>query len=148
MQFHFNFHNVPDLPEALVQGNEAAYLEHFFNKLCLNPAGLTDKDREHYVKEYSMPGAMRNGMSVYRAFEADKEENIEWMKKEGKCKVPCLVLSGEGGPFVEEAEGMASEMYDGPLEVAKVAGAGHWVAEENPEGFVEAVLKFVDKYEK
>jgi len=37
----FFFHQVPDLPEALVNGKEATYLSWFYNNLAYNPAAIT-----------------------------------------------------------------------------------------------------------
>jgi pimeloyl-ACP methyl ester carboxylesterase len=41
---------------------------------------------------------------------------------------------------------MMQEMHDG-AEIAFVENSGHYIAEENPEGFVETVLGFVRKHE-
>ena len=142
--FHFVFHQILDLPETLVQGKEREYLKHFFDKLCYNAAAFRTEDVDVYADAYTRPGAMRCGFGVYRAFEQDGKENREWREKEGKCKVRCLLLSGEMGPFVAEAKQMGSEFYE-EYEVRSVEGSGHWIAEENPEGFVEQVLRFVQK---
>jgi pimeloyl-ACP methyl ester carboxylesterase len=41
---------------------------------------------------------------------------------------------------------MANEVFEeGVVEVATVEDAGHYVAEENPEGFVRVVLDFLRK---
>lgn len=144
-QFHFIFHCVPDLPEALVAGREGIYLKHFFDKLLYNSAAITDADFRHYVLAYSQPGAMRAAFQVYSAFEKDAEENGEWVKREGKCKVPCMVFSGDMSRHKEAAESMASEVYEN-IEVAVVEASGHYLAEENPDGFVKQVLDFVGKH--
>ncbi|KAJ9648304.1 hypothetical protein H2199_001157 [Coniosporium tulheliwenetii] len=144
-QFHFIFHSVPDLPEALVAGREGVYLKHFFDKLVYNSAAITDADFGHYVLAYSQPGAMRAAFQVYSAFEKDAEENKEWVKREGKCKVPCMVFSGEMSRHKEEAENMAREVYE-DVEAAVVEASGHYLAEENPEGFVKQVLEFIGKH--
>lgn len=44
----------------------------------------------------------------------------------------------------EEAMEMCREFY-GDGEFAAVAGAGHWIAEEQPGKFVEAVLGWVGR---
>lgn len=68
-QFHFIFHSVPDLPEALIKGNERLYITHFFNKITYNLDAFTEADIDYYEAAYSQPGAMRCGLGVYRAFE-------------------------------------------------------------------------------
>jgi pimeloyl-ACP methyl ester carboxylesterase len=88
---------------------------------------------------------MRCGFGVYRAFEKDARENREWVEANGKCKVPSMVLSGEKSRHREEALGMVLEVTEGEVvRQGVVEGAAHYLAEENPEGFVEAVLPFLD----
>jgi len=144
-QFHFVFHSVPDLPEALVTGRERLYLKHFFDKQALNTGAITSADLDHYTLMYSQPGALRCAFAVYEAFEVDAEENRAWLQDKGKCKVPALVLSGDSSRHADEAEFMGIEMYEN-LEVDVVEESGHYIAEENPVAFVRKVLAFVEKH--
>jgi pimeloyl-ACP methyl ester carboxylesterase len=143
--FHFVFHQVPDLPECLISGKEREYLKHFFDKLLHNNAAITPADFDNYVLAYSQPGAVRAGLEVYRAFEQDAQENRKWLEENGKVKVPSLVLMGSECMLVEGAEEMASEYHEG-AEVVTVEDAAHYIAEENPEGFVYGVLGFVKRF--
>lgn len=146
-QFHFVFHCVRDLPEALVSGREEIYITHFFNKVAFDTAALGPADVEHYVRAYSQPGAMRCAFEVYRAFFEDVEENLEWVRTRGKCRVPAICLSGEHSAHCAQAGPMFAEVHeDGTYEVATVPGAGHYLAEENPHGFVEKTLAFIEKH--
>ncbi|KAK3114800.1 hypothetical protein LTR53_006496 [Teratosphaeriaceae sp. CCFEE 6253] len=145
--FHFIFHSIPDLPEALIQGKERAYLTHFYDKISYNMDAFTDADIDHYTAAYSQPGAMRCGLGVYRAFEQDAENNRAVIERDGKVRVPTMILSGEHSRHGQEAEEMGLEVTEqGSLELGVVGGAGHYLAEENPEGFVETLLCFVEKY--
>lgn len=145
-QFHFIFHSVPDLPEALVTGREKAYVSHFLNKITYNVSAFNKADVDYYASEYAKPGALRCAFGVYRAFETDTKENREWVQREGKCKVPSLVLSGEFSRHREEAKGMLLEVTEeANVEVGTVKDAAHYLAEENPEGFAQAVLAFVER---
>lgn len=145
--FHFIFHSVPDLPEALVAGKERAYVSHFLNKITYNLGAFEEEDVDFYGEVYAQPGAMRCAFGVYRAFERDAEENREWVEREGECKVASLVLSGEKSRHREEARGMALEVTEPEmLEEGVVKGAAHYLAEESPGGFVKAVLPFLDAH--
>lgn len=148
-QFHFIFHSVRDLPEALVAGREAVYLGHFFDKLAANAGAIGPADREHYASAYSQPGAMRCAFEVYRAFLEDAEENRAWVARHGRCaEVPAVCLSGGESAHCGQAEGMFAEVHEqGTYQVETVPGAGHFLAEENPEGFVEKTLAFVRKHD-
>jgi len=143
--FHFVFHQVPDLPELLISGHEREYIKHYFDKQSYNSAAITLQDLEHYTVLYSQPGAMRAGLEVYRAFEKDAEETREWLKANGKVKVPSLVMMGGEFILADYADVMKDEVHDGG-EVLVVEESGHYIAEENPEGFVKGVLGFVGKH--
>ena len=146
-QFHFIFHSVPDLPEALVAGRERVYVSHFLNKITHNLAAFSEADIDAYAAAYAEPGAMRCAFGIYRAFEKDAEENREWIDTRGKCEVPSMILSGEFSRHLEEARDMALEVTQKEaLEQGVVKGAAHYLAEESPGGFVEAVLPFLLKH--
>lgn len=142
--FHFVFHRVPDLPEFLIAGKEREYLKHFFDKLTHNSAAITPADLENYVLAYSQPGAIRAGLEVYRAFEEDAEENRKWLAEHGKVKLPSLLLIGKECMLTQGAEMMASEYHE-DAQAVTVEAAAHYIAEENPEGFVNRVLGFLNK---
>ncbi|KAL9120308.1 MAG: hypothetical protein Q9187_003137 [Circinaria calcarea] len=143
--WHFTFHAQTDLPEALVAGRERIYLQHFFTCEAVNPTAISTEDLEHYTVQFAQAGAMRAGFDLYRAFPTDAEENRKWVEEKGKCKVPCLALSGAESPLKEIAGDMAAEMYE-DFQVAEAAGSGHYVAEEAPEEFVRLVVEFVEKH--
>lgn len=146
-QFHFIFQSVLDLPEALVAGRERLYLSHFFSKPAYNTAAISTMDLDYYVEMYSQPGAMRCAFDLYRAFEADAQENLQRLDYREKCKVPAMALSGEMSTHKDEAMDMFNEVHkQGTFEVAVVEDAGHYIAEENPEEFVREVLRFVSKH--
>jgi pimeloyl-ACP methyl ester carboxylesterase len=143
--FHFVFHQIRDLPETLIEGKERVYLTHFYNKQAYNSAGITKEDVDIYTLAFSQPGAIRCGLEVYRSFEKDAEENRKWLQENGKVKVPSLLMMGAESGLGELAEAMAEETHEG-AEVLQVEESGHWIAEENPDGFVKGVLDFVKKH--
>ena len=92
--FHFVFHCILDLPEALIAGRESIYLKHFFDKQSYNGAAITQSDLEIYTNAYSQPGAIRAGLNLYRAFERDAIENRKMLEQHGKIKVTFFCLAG------------------------------------------------------
>ncbi|KAJ3542287.1 hypothetical protein NM208_g4178 [Fusarium decemcellulare] len=133
----------PDLSEALVVGREEVYLGHFLDK-TYNASAISQKDLDYYTESYARPEAMRCSFDVYRAFPTDATENAEWIAKHGKCKVRALGLNGEksrrGAQVIRTMEQAHQE---GTFQVAEVSESGHYLAEENPEGFAAAVLDFI-----
>lgn len=142
--WHFVFHWQTDLPEALTNGRERIYIKSFYDRLAINSRAITPADVDHYAMMFSQPGAMRSGFDVYRAFHQDATDNLEWVKKNGKCKVPSLSLMGEKSFLATIAEEQNQQMYESTAK-ATVAGSGHWCAEENPADFVKQVLMWVEK---
>lgn len=124
------------------------YIKHFYDRLAHNPTAISEADIDHYATQFAQPGAMRSGFDTYRAFHADAADNSEWVKEHGKCIVPVCSLSGKESFWAVIAKKQTEEMYQGTCVVRTVEGAGHWISEENPEGFVEAVLEFVEKIDE
>jgi pimeloyl-ACP methyl ester carboxylesterase len=139
--WHFAFHGARDVPEMLVAGRERQYLQAFFNARCFDPSAIGDEDLDVYTSAYSAAGAMRAGFEVYRAFDQDAEDNRAALASGGRLTVPVLAMGGEistSGPVVEEMMREVAEDVAG----VRVPRTAHWVAEENPEAFVRAVLEF------
>ncbi|KAF6824210.1 alpha beta hydrolase fold protein [Colletotrichum plurivorum] len=145
-QFHVVFHCVPDLPEALVSGREEAYLNHFFDGLSYCRDAISREDVAWYVDMYRRPGALRCAFVVYAAFTKDAEENEAWVREKGKCAVRTLGVSGGESRHRLDAAEMFGEVHrEGTFRVVEVPDSGHYVAVENPEGFVKVVLEFIEE---
>ncbi|EXJ88707.1 hypothetical protein A1O1_05639 [Capronia coronata CBS 617.96] len=142
--WHFDFQSHhPDLAVALVQGKERIYLKHFYDRLTQNQSAFTLDVVDFYVLQYSAPDALRCAFLTYRAFETDAEHNRKWREESGKVKVRCMTLSGGSSLFVDKAEDMAKEFYEN-VTAGVVQDAGHYLAEENPGGFVSETLRFIE----
>ena len=145
MMWHFTFHCVPDLAEALVAGKERIYLKHFYDRLAQNPSAISTHDLDVYTTAFAQPGAMKAGMNIYRAFEADAVMNEKWAVEKGKVAVRCLSLWGGKSFANEEQASSMCEGYYSDYSFDTVEGAGHYIAEERPHHFVEKVAKWVVK---
>jgi pimeloyl-ACP methyl ester carboxylesterase len=136
--FHFLFHKALDLPEALTQGRERWYLQHFYDKLGFKPTAV---DTDHFAQAYAEPGAMRAGFDLYRAFDKDAEDLQAALDKDGKLQMPVLGLYGEMSLFEEVTEKMGLEFAE-DVTTHAIPESGHWMAEENPDALVDTVLEF------
>ena len=143
--WHFTFQQQLDLPELLTQGREKIYIKHFYDRLCFNPVGITPRDVDHYATSFAQPGGMRAGFELYRAFPQDAKDNRAMLDQGGQLKMPAAALCGEMSLLLEVAEEQTREFYKA-VEVVTVDKSGHWTAEENPQDFVEKVLRFVEKH--
>src|SRR5216117_4054225 len=62
--WHFRF-NGPT-PEALVQGRERTYFEHFWNNFAADKThSIPEADRQAYAADYARPGRMRAGWAYF-----------------------------------------------------------------------------------
>jgi pimeloyl-ACP methyl ester carboxylesterase len=140
--WHFAFHGARDIAEMLVSGRERQYLQAFFNARCFDPSAIDETALDTYASAYAAPGAMRAGFELYRAFDRDAEDNRGALERSGKLTMPVLAVGGTtstSGPLVEEM--MREVAYD--VTGVRVPRTAHWIPEENPSDFAEALLEFL-----
>jgi len=140
MLWHVRFHQVRDLPERLVSGNEETYLKWFYREGAYDPSAIDREALAEYVRSYSAPGGLRGGFEYYRAYEEDAEHNKEHTQQD--LEMPVLALGGEasfGSMPVQDMEAVATDV-DGEV----VERAGHWIPEERPDYLVERLRGFLE----
>jgi pimeloyl-ACP methyl ester carboxylesterase len=140
--WHFAFHTVRDVPEALISGRERQYLQTFFNHRIFNTAAITPEDMEVFIAAYSAPGAIRAGMEVYRAFDQDILDNRKSLEQNGRLTIPVLAVGGEISTSGALMGDMMKEVAENVTAV-RIAGTAHWVVEENPEDLLAAFFSFM-----
>jgi pimeloyl-ACP methyl ester carboxylesterase len=146
--WHIFFHQAPDVPEALIQGQEREYLTWFYRNEAYNPDAITEADIDEYVSHYSAPGAMRAGFEYYRAVPEDTMQNLNYSKT--KLTIPVLAMGAGYSPILGGNVSMSAIIY-GMQQVAenvtavKVPNSGHWIPEEQPKFLVEQLTKFFNQ---
>ena len=139
-QWHFHFFG--KTPQALVQGRERIYLEHFWNDFAADPAkSIPEADRKIYAAEFARPNHVRAGMEYFRTLDEDGKEFHEYAAK--PLTMPMLVMTGEKGSgdfLVKQAELIATDVQS-----AVVPGAGHWLMEEAPGFVIPKLVEFLDR---
>jgi len=139
--WHWLFHQVPDLPEALTAGREDVYLRHFYRALAYNPAAIEEEAIQEYVRCFRQPGAMRAAFEDYRAGgSVDLEHDAG--DRQRKVAAPMLVLWGQSR--TSQAADMLG-VWQGRCERVEgfpVPDCGHFIPEEQPSVVVRAVLRF------
>ena len=82
----FAFHQVPNLPEFLVEGKEREYISWFFKGLAYNPSAITERRYRCICKScFSTPGGMRAAFEHFRAFPIDAEQNEESLRQDNNA---------------------------------------------------------------
>ena len=74
-RWHHAFHMTPELPEALVQGRERAYLTWFYESFSWQRGAFDAADIDEYLRTYAQPDALRAGFAFYRNIPNDIADN-------------------------------------------------------------------------
>ncbi len=137
-EWHFRFHQAPDVPEALVSGRERTYPAWFYQTFAYDKGAIGEEEIAEYLRCYSAPGGLRAGFAHYRAFPEDGRQVAGWAKI--KLKMPVLALGGEWslGEIARNLDGAVAEDVRGGV----IPQCGHWVAEERPDYLVDQLLAF------
>lgn len=140
----FLFHQVADLPEALITGREEIWLRHFFTDWCHDPKSITEDAIAAYVKAFAAEGGVRGALSDYRAGADDIAQDLA----DADVKIACPTLSLWGADFgavgkLFDMEAVWREMA-GDLRVAAIPQCGHLPHEEQPEIVTNLLLEFLD----
>ena len=139
------FHQTPEVPETLVQGQEREYLSWFYQNLAFNPASHTQADINEYVSHYSVPGGMHAGFEYYRAIPQNAIQNMNYSKT--NLTMPVLGLGGGYTPAFGGNVTMPSVVYGMKMLAENVTGitvpnSGHWIPEEQPDFLVKSLNNF------
>lgn len=142
-RWHWLFHLVPDLPEALTLGREEIYLRWCYKAWAFNPATIEEEAVQEYLRCFRQPGAMRAAFEDYRAGGTiDLEHDAADRHK--KVSVPTLVLWGGAGRRPQAADMLAVwKARCERVEGYAIPDCGHFIPEEQPAALIEAILKFV-----
>jgi pimeloyl-ACP methyl ester carboxylesterase len=139
-RWHFAFHSLPDLPEALVSGKERIYLNWFFQTLAYNRAVFSQARVDRYVQAYSRPSSLHAGFEYYRAFEKDAVDNQD--HESAKLAMPVLSVGGANSRlnrYVVDQLRAGTTRLTGDL----APQSGHWIPEEQPEWLAKRLMEFV-----
>ncbi len=136
--WHFRF-NGPT-PEALVQGRERTYFEHFWNDFAADPThSLPEADRAAYTSAYSRPGRMHAGWAYFQSFPQTAKDFAELSAK--PLPMPVLTIGGEkanGEALAQQARLVAPNVKNVVL-----PDTGHWILEERPQQTIDALADFL-----
>ncbi len=142
-RWHWFFHQVPDLPEALVAGREEIYLRHCYRAWSFDPTAIEEEAVHEYVRCFRQPGAMRAAFEDYRAGATIDLEH-DGADRHRKVGVPTLVLWGGTGRTPQAADmlGVWKARCE-QVEGYPIPGSGHFIPEEQPAAVVDAISKFL-----
>ncbi len=146
--WHHLFHDVPDLPEALVRGREDLYLGWFYKQLAHPSFAIPDEAVSEYLRTYTQPGAMRAGFEYYRAIAQDTADNTA-LSRDSVLAMPVLAIHA-AGPWsgAPHARAESNHTADAMAMLAKdvtpllIEESGHWIPEEQPKLLASSLIDF------
>ena len=124
----------------LVAGHERAYLDWLFDNKALRPAAIDAHARDEYFRVFARAGGAHAGFEYYRALFAPA--GLQRMKARlGKpLPMPVFAIGASGGVrtlLIDSLKGAATDLNGTVLE-----GCGHYLPEECPAQFADAVTSF------
>jgi pimeloyl-ACP methyl ester carboxylesterase len=139
--WHFGFNTQTQLAAALVNGRERTYFDWYFDNFCANPSVISDEDREFYAAAARRPGALVSQFQLYATSVAeDVEANERALAAAGKLTVPVFGISGAYSLGVNIGNVIDEVASD--TRVLSVEGAGHYLAEEQPDLIARTLRAF------
>lgn len=137
--WHFAFHAIPDLPEALISGRERIYLEWFLKRKTACPAVFSDEDIDEYLRVLLASGGLRAGLAYYRSVTLSAAQNRA-LQQQGKLTMPILAISAESGSIADMAAPLRPFAQD--VSGVLIPCCGHFLPEEQPEAVARELSAF------
>lgn len=137
--WHYGFHMAKDFPETLTKDREKEYISTMIKLMSYKKDAISDDMINEYVSNYASPGGMTAGFNYYRALKEDAE--LAKTFRTEKLSMPILTITGEYSAKDKLANALKNEAIN--LKSIIVKESGHFVAEEQPEVFNQALLHFL-----
>jgi pimeloyl-ACP methyl ester carboxylesterase len=136
--WHFRF-NGPT-PEALVNGRERTYFEHFWNDFAADKTrSIPEADRQAYAAAYARPGRMRSAWAYFVSFQQAAKDFAQF----SHTKLTMPVLSIGGDKANGDALGRQVKLVASNASSVILPNTGHWVMEESPQETTDALMRFL-----
>ncbi len=139
--WHYEFHAVPDLPEALVAGKERTYLTYFYKRSSYKPEAFPQAEIDEFVKAYTAPGALYAGFEYYRAIPEVERQNQIYART--KLQMPVLYVGGANGVGIATLRQLqtVSDNIRGHV----IEQGGHWLPIECPDRLASDLIDFFNE---
>lgn len=142
-RWHWLFHLVSELPEALIAGREEIYVRHLVRMWAAEPAAIEEEAIAEYVRCFRSAGGVRGALEDYRAGGTIDLEQ-DGADRDRKVGAPTLVLWA-GAKRPPQAADMLAAWKDRCRSVTghAVPGSGHFIPEEQPAALLAAMESFL-----
>jgi pimeloyl-ACP methyl ester carboxylesterase len=143
-RFHFWFFQMKGIAEAAMSANDFAMVDYLWK---LWSPHLDEPEHRALVKRaLSEPGALQASLDYYRApfGNIDSDPALSGMDDllNRPISVPTLTILGDEDPG-NVAASLQGQYFTGPVEVAFVGGAGHFVHREKPDEVSKLIVDWL-----
>ena len=134
------FSSAPEMAERLFTGRERELLAWYFGHDADDPEAVTTEDFERYVRTLQQPGRLHALVGMFAAYWADE---AEFGRTAGEpLEMPVLAVGGARASGAFPAVSM--RQVAGDVREVVLDGAGHWLADEQPEALAAHLLELLD----
>jgi pimeloyl-ACP methyl ester carboxylesterase len=127
----------PGVPEALIVGNERAFLNWFYaGDHVVNHAAITPQAVNEYLRTFAGKQGVLGSMGIYRAAFVSIDQTEPLIAS--KVTVPVVALGGENG--LADKVGQMVAMVAENVETHTLADCGHFMIEERPEFVIRHII--------
>lgn len=122
----------------IVKGKEKEFLTNFWPVVGHAKDPFTPEEQAEFIRAYATPGGTTAAFKWFGAFDQDGKDNLVFAKK--KLKMPLLAMGGEyfAAAFLKDHSKLVAEN----VSESKIAGAGHWLVQENTAQVQKDLLAF------
>lgn len=134
----FGFHAVQGLPEHVLKGHEAEYLDFFLNSGTMG-RGVDPEFRETVIRSYSGMESLRAAFEHYRAFPVNGKQILA-ATQTGRLTMPTMTI----GAFpVGDATYNQLTPFTDDLVGHVIDGSGHIIPQDQPEALLALLTPFL-----
>ncbi|BAT61690.1 soluble epoxide hydrolase [Variibacter gotjawalensis] len=138
--WHYGFHMAQGFPEMLTAGREREYIARQIREWSFRRGAINDAAIDEYARHYATPGGMTTGFNLYRALR-DDAKFVETIRGRS-LSMPVMTITGRQSVGDSLATNLRVEAPQ--LTSVVIENCGHFVAEEAPDEFCNALAAFVE----
>jgi pimeloyl-ACP methyl ester carboxylesterase len=129
------------LPEQIVEGREALWVDRFTDSQKVQKSGIGDDDVHEYARHLQDNAHLRASFEYFRALPQDVADNAEYGRTKLAMPVLALGASGSLGDLVPAQVSQYATTVSGGV----IEDSGHWIFEEQPAELTGQLLHFLQQ---
>jgi pimeloyl-ACP methyl ester carboxylesterase len=133
------FASAPDMAHQLFTGREDDLLAWYFGHAADDPYAVAAIDRSLYARALRAPGALRAMLSYFATIWQDAEHN----RYQAASRLSIPVLAVGGARSAADGPRQSMEQVADDVQGVILDGAGHWLADEQPDALSALLLHFL-----